>query len=210
MKRVISLLNMRTTRWKHRAQRSSIGRFTRVLLVGQADHTVLQHLAGKFVIYWLRWWVPQNNNIAGARKPTCVLYYWKGETLFSTKIILPGLIPRIQTIFRRWCYVLVFFKYLQRNCLDLLPNRLLAARHDEYRPTWYHKYASWAAARTRQPSALMYVVTSVTPPVDIERQVSSLLIILLLTRTQLTNARARPQYDVIVLRCRSWIRASFM
>ena len=39
--------------------------------VVQADRTV-QELAEEFAVYWLTWWVPQNNNIAGARKLMCV------------------------------------------------------------------------------------------------------------------------------------------
>ena len=52
----------------HRAQRSSIGRFP---LCKWCKPTALQQLAEKFAVYWLTWWVPQNNNIAGVRKLMC-------------------------------------------------------------------------------------------------------------------------------------------
>ena len=55
----------------------------------------------------------------------------RDEALFFGKNPLArnsGLIPRIQTIFAGDVMFFVFFKYLQRNCLDFLPNRLLAAR----------------------------------------------------------------------------------
>ena len=41
--------------------------------VNGASRPHVQRLADEFAICWLTWWVPQNNNIADARKLMCVL-----------------------------------------------------------------------------------------------------------------------------------------
>ena len=54
----------------HRTQKSLVSYFP---LCKTAQYTNLREV---LTIYWLTWWVPQNNNSAGAQKLKCFILWW--------------------------------------------------------------------------------------------------------------------------------------